>query len=240
MKKILDFIQSVLLILFIIFLFVVLPGGYIIMAICGLIKNPRGLVELIAIAMICASIFFAYKYYKNLIDKKVRERASWWLAKDSSDILAYIQKECVGIESEYLITNEFERKTALEIISAFQEESKTKFIKGYYTVNREYAKMRFSEYFMLYFEQFLAEHDEYNFNGNRLYIEKSRERYGEDSYDVEVKCTITDYGMVFRKLHHMAVWFCEKSTYLNKYNDYYSNGLKEILDTKEITFWYHC
>ena len=238
MKKFLDCIQSVLLILFIIFLFVVLPGGYIIMAICGLIKNPRGLVELFVIAMICAAVFFAYKYYKNLIDKKVRERASWWLAKDSSDILAYIQKECVGIESEYLITNEFERKTAFEIISIFQEESKEKFIKGYYTVNREYAKMKFSEYFMLYFEQFLAEHSKDCFNGNPLYIEKSRERYDCGSYDS--KCVITDYGMVYRKLHFMSVWFCEKSTYLNRYNDYYSNRLKEELDTKEITFSYYC
>ncbi len=237
MKKLFDRVQGVLTILFIIFLFVIMPGSFCIVVIVNLIKEPRIIVELIVVAMICSSIFFAYKYYMNLIDKKVRERASWWLAEDASKILAYIQKECVGIESEYLITNEFERKTALEIISAFQEESKTKFIKGYYTVNREYAKMKFSEYFMLYFERFLAEHKSYCFNDNRMYIEKSRERY--ENGDYVAKCAITDYGIVYRKLHYMSVWFCEGSTCLNRNNDYYSNGLKKELDSKEITLYYH-
>ena len=189
-----------------------------------------------------ALLFLGYRCYKDYIKKEIRDRASWWLTEDGATMLDYIQNKCVKdmIENTYLVTSEEECKIAYEIISVFQEESKEKFLKGYYSVDYKYFKMNYSEYFMFFLEKFLNEHNDYCFNDNRMYIEVSRENCDYSYYS---KCTITDYGMVYNKIQYMAVMFCEKSTRLKGDKDFYSSGvhsggIKKELDTKETTFWH--
>jgi hypothetical protein len=239
-KKFLDWIQSALLILFIIFLFVVMPVGYIIMAICGLIKNPRGFVELIVIAMICGAIFLVYKCYKLYIGKKVQDRSIWWLLSGSREVLEEMRTTCalypIYIEKQYLISCDSEMQIAREIIEVFQEQSKYLCyrLEGTY----KNAKTPYCYFFMRCLSSFLDDKNNIYFNDNKMYVEKSRERREDAGSYYDVKHSITEYGMAYNKLRYMAHFYVDKIDSV-KYDHYhgYSEYVKEILDTQEITFF---
>lgn len=240
MKKFPDWIQSALLILFIIFLFVGLPGGYIIMAICGLVKNPRGVVELIVIAMSFGAIFLVYKCYKLYIDKKVQDRSIWWLLSGSREVLEKMRTTCalypINIEKQYLISRHSEMQIAREIIEVFQEHSKySRFrLEGTY----KNAKTPYCYFFMRCLSSFLDDKNNIYFNHNEMYVEKSRERREDAGSYYDVKHSITEYGMAYNKLRYMAHFYVDKIDSV-KYDHYhgYSEYVKEILDTQEITFF---
>lgn len=188
------------------------------------------------IILLCA--FLVYKYYKSKIEEKVRCRISCWLTDSGYDLLDYIQNKCIReiIEDRYLITGESEQKIAIEIIEAYREEMKYRYVKRHYTINRDFAKMSYPEYFMYYLNLYLDNYNTYYFKGNMMYIEQSKRHYYGGVYIRE--CTPTDYGMVYRKLYYMALLFCEKSAYLNKDHNYSSEEIKKTFDTKQVTLWY--
>ena len=170
--------------------------------------------------------------YENYITMRAQDRIGWWVIEKSDNLLDYIRKKVIekGIDAKYLITDEFEKKVALEIIEIFQERHKELYLNC--SSNTKLARMKYSDVFVYYFEKFLDEHNDNYFNGNRMYIEKSRE-------GCKVEYNLTQYGVVYNKLRYIARFYCEKSTKLNKDNDYYSEGVKNVLDTGENTFYYH-
>lgn len=240
MKKFLDCVQSVLLILFIIFLFVVLPGGYIIMAICGMIKNPRGFVELIVIAMIFAAVFLVYKTYTLSVDKKVSGRESWWLLSSSyrvlEDAISVCQLNPIKIENEFLPLRDSEKAIAREIIGKFQEHSKDRPRQ----LKRTYknAKEPYLCFFMICLDSFLGDKNDVRFHGNEMYIEKSRERRDDAGSYYDITYSVTEYGMVYNKLRYMAQFYVDKINQVEyNLNSNYAESTKKILDIKEIHFF---
>ena len=243
MKKFLDCVQSVLLILFIIFLFIVLPGSYIIMAICGMIKNPRGFVELIVIAMICAAVFLVYKCYKLYIDKKVQDRSIWWLLSSGKEVLEKMQTTCalypINIEKQYLISRDSEMQIAREIIEVFQEQCKYLHFRLEGTYKN--AKTPYYYFFMRCLSSFLDDKNDdsfYGFCGNKMYVEKSRERHDDAGSYYKITYSLTEYGLVYNKLRYMACFYIDKINSA-RYDHYsgYSEHIKKILDTQETTFF---
>ena len=179
------------------------------------------------------------KGYENYINMRVQDRIGWWLIGDSINVLDYIQKKSIDlkIEEKYLITTESEKKIALEIIEKYQTKSRYLYLECSNFANIKLATMPHSDFFMYYLEKHLSEFDSCYYDENEMYVETSKEHYDNGSCDV--RCIITDYGMVFTKLKYMARFYCEKNSKLNKNNTYYSEGIKKELDTKEITFWHH-
>lgn len=181
------------------------------------------------VAIPCAMLVLRFSgWYENYIENKAQSRIGWWLLSSGKDMLYHIQNTCVGcIGTEYLI-KESEREIAFEIIEAFQANSK----HLYFNPNNKLARKTHSEVFMYYFEKYLNEHDNYYFNGNEMYVE-------EQNTNSVAKCSITEYGIVYTKLFYMALLFCEKNPKLNANNDYWSEGIKKKLDTKQTTFYHH-
>ena len=173
-------------------------------------------------------------WYKSYITMRVEDRIGWWLLSSGADMLDYIQNKCVSkyIDKEYLIREESDRKIAFEIIEAFQKKTKHLYLNCDSFANRKLARNTYSEFFMYYYEKYLDEHDDYYFKGNRMYVEQAKENGC-------AKCSITEYGVVYNKLLYMARLFCERSPKLNKNNDYWSEGIKNKLDTKETTFYFY-
>lgn len=200
--------------------------------------NVLSLAVLSVYFFLCVILYLAYKCYKYHMAEKVRNRLSWWLTEDSLELLDYIQVKCIGemVEPQYLITSETDRKVAIEIIDAFREKTKLVYIKEQYTVIRKFSNMSYPEYFMYRLEAFLSEYNDYYFNGNRMYIETSTKYYDDNHLSYAVKCQITEYGMVFKKLQYMSLLFCENSVYLNANFDYYSEGTKKAINSKEAIF----
>jgi len=198
--------------------------------------------SLVLYGLILLGAFFAYKYYNNYyINKKVRDRIGWWLTEKPHNILDYLQNKCLKgtIDAQYMITEQSEQEIAHEIIKLYQEETKDIYIKEHYAVNRRFAKMDYSEYFAYFFERYLGKHDKPFFNGNRMYIEISREYFDDNHTSYDTKYKLTDYGVVYYKMYYMSRLFCEKSVYINERCDYHSAGLKEVIDTREVVFWTH-
>lgn len=169
--------------------------------------------------------------YKTM---RFQDRIGWWLLSSGADMLDYIQNKCVSkyIDKEYLIREESDRKIAFEIIEAFQTDTKHLYLECGSLTNSKLLRLTYSEFFMYYFEKYLDERGDYYFEGNRMYIEETKENSC-------AKCSITEYGMVYNKLLYMARLFCEISPKLNKNNDYWSEGIKNKLDTKETTFYFY-
>lgn len=188
------------------------------------------------------------EWYKSYIDAQVRARIGWWSIGKSSDAFDYIQRICkdLNIEERYLIKTEDEKEIALDIVAKFQEYGKYLYSHSSDFASAKLARRKYSDFFMRYFEHYLDEHDSYYFKDNKMYIETSRKYYSENvtSYSsYESTCTMTQYGVVYNKLHYMAILFCEKSPVLSKGYYYYSDGKKTTLDqaleSKEILFIHH-
>ena len=177
------------------------------------------------------------EWYKDYITMRVRNRIGWWVIDDASKVFSYMQRTCkkLNIEEKYLINSEVEKKIAFEIIDIYQQHSKDWYLSC--SDNFKLAIMPYNDFFMYYFEKFLSEQNGRYFNESKMYIEISRERFENGSY--ESKCSITEYGVVYNKLHYMTHLYCERSSKLNKNNNFYSAGIKEILDKQQITFWHH-
>lgn len=168
-----------------------------------------------------------YEKYKTM---KAQDRIGWWLLSSSKDILDFIQNKCIRdyIGTDYLIEKEADFLIALEIIEVFKVDSK----HLYFESNSELTRMTYAETFMYYFEKYLDEHNDYYFNGKKMYIEETKTNN-------KAECSITEYGIVYNKLFYMSRLFCEKSPKLNKNNIYWSEGRKKVLDTCQTTFYYH-
>lgn len=173
-------------------------------------------------------------WYENYITIKVKSLIGWWLLSSGADMLDYIQNRCVSkyIGTGYLIQQESDKKIAFEIIEAFQKDTKYLYLECNRFANSKLARKTYSDFFMYYFEKYLDEHNDYYFKENRMYVEETKENSC-------AKCSITEYGMVYNKLFYMARLFCERSSKLNKNNDYWSEEIKKKLDTKETTFYFH-
>ena len=168
---------------------------------------------------------------------RVRDRIGWWVIDDSPKVLDYMQRICnnLNIKEKYSIKSEVEKKIAFEIIDAYRQHCKDWYLNC--SDNFRLAIMSYPDFFMYYFEKFLSEQNDRYFNESRMYIEISRERFENGSY--ESKRSVTEYGVVCNKLHFMTHLYCEKSPKLNKNNNYYSEGIQKVLDTHEVTFWCH-
>ena len=71
-----------------------------------------------------------------------------------------------------------------------------------------------------------------------MYIEKSRERRDDAGSYYSIKYSLTEYGIVYNKLRYMALFYVDKLNKVKyKRDSNYSEPIKKILDTQEITFF---
>lgn len=180
-------------------------------------------------------------WYDDYLDARVKARIGWWLLSSSREVLDAMQSMCrlypIEIEPKYLISSAAEAEIARSIIGKFQEERKQLY---FIEATREKAKTPYRYLLMFYLNSFLDDKCDICFDGNKMYIEKSRERHDNAGSYYTIKYDVTDYGMVYNKLHYMARFYCEKIENKAKKTDirYYSSHLiKKILDTQETTFY---
>lgn len=179
---------------------------------------------------------------ENYIKTSVESRIGWWLLSSSKEVLDKMQSICrlypIDIETKYLISSASEAEIARSIIEKFQEHSKYLYFN--IEATKEKAKTPYHYFLMHYLNSFLDKKDDICFDGNKMYIEKSRERRDNAGSYYTIKYDVTDYGMVYNKLRYMARFYCEGIENKLKKTDirYYSSDLiKKILDTQETTFY---
>ena len=173
-------------------------------------------------------------WYKNYKEMKANDRIGWWIISPAEDVLDYIRRICAkeNVGTEHLTLKGDELEMAIDIIKVFQEDSKKIYLACSGFPSKRLERLRISEFFMCYFESFLSEHEVFNyFNDKQIYVVARIEKGIE-------RCPVTEYGMVYYKLFYVARLFCEKSKKLNKNYDYWSDGIKKILDTKERIFYH--
>lgn len=180
------------------------------------------------------------KWYKDGIEARVQSRIGWWLIYDGEQVLDEMRISCVclDIDKNYLLLSASEREIASKIIENFQEQKKHLYF--HIDATLEKAKTPYHYFLMYHLSSFLDKKDDISFEGNQMYIEKSRERHDNAGSYYTIKYDVTDYGMVYNKLRYMARFYCEEIENKAKKTDirYYSSDLiKKILDTQETTFY---
>ena len=63
-----------------------------------------------------------------------------------------------------------------------------------------------------------------------LYAEKSKDEH-------TTTYSLSDIGTVYYKLWYLVLIYCVNNKKLNKYNDYYSDGVKKIIEENHIYFY---
>lgn len=178
---------------------------------------------------------------EDYIKTSVESRIGWWLLSSSEKVLYEMQFRCqllpIEIEPKYLISSA-EAEIACSIIEKFQGHSQYLYFN--IEATKEKAKAPYCYLLMHYLSSFLDDKNDINFDRNKMYIEKSRERHDNAGSYYTIKYDVTDYGMVYNKLRYMARFYCEGIENKLKKTDirYYSSDLiKKILDTQENTFY---
>lgn len=179
---------------------------------------------------------------KDYFKTSVESRIGWWLLSSSNEVLETMQSICrygrIDIDPKYLLSSSSEIEIARSIIEKFQEQSKYLYFN--IDATKKNATTPYYYFFMHYLNSFLDKKDDTCFDGNKMYIEKSRERCVNAGSYYSINYDVTNYGMVYNKLRYMARFYCEGiKNKINKTNiRYYSSDLiKKILDTQETTFW---
>lgn len=183
------------------------------------------------------------EWNKEGIKARVESRIGWWLISNSEQVLDEMRISCkllpTEIEPKYLISSAAEAEIARSIIEKFQEHSKYLYFN--IEATKEKAKTPYCYLLMFYLNSFLDDKDDIRFDGNKMYIEKSRERRDNAGSYYTIKYDVTDYGMVYNKLCYMARFYCEgihnKIKKTSNIHYFSSDLIKKILDTQETTFY---
>ena len=186
------------------------------------------------------------EWYKDGIEARVQSRIGWWLIYDGDQVLDEMQKSCdrLDIDKKYLLASASEIEMASKIIENFQEKKKYLYFNIDATIKN--AKTPYHYFLMYHLSSFLDDKNDICFDGNKMYIEISRERHdiAASSYCAAtsyytINYSLTEYGMVYNKLRYMAKFYCEQMrNKINKTNfHHYSEGVKKILDTQENIFY---
>lgn len=193
--------------------------------------------------MIFSSVVYINHWGEDYIKMSVESRIGWWLLASSEKVLYEMELRCklypIEIEPKYLISSAAEAKIARSIIEKFQEHSQYLYFN--IEATKEKAKTPYCYLLMQYLSSFLDDKDDICFDGNKMYIEKSRERRDNAGSYYTIKYDVTDYGMVYNKLCYMARFYCEgihnKIKKTNNIHYFSSDLIKKILDTQETTFY---
>jgi hypothetical protein len=189
---------------------------------------------IVAVPLACLGIHISV-WNKDSLQARVKARVGWWLIDSSEEVLNEMRFicKCFDIEPQYLLSSAAEIKIASEIIKEFQEHSK--YLYDQLEGTKKNATTPYHYFYMYYLKSFLDDNNGRYSDFDKKYIEKSRERRDNAGSYYSIKYSLTEYGIAYNKLRYMARFYLEKS---NKQNvNYYSDGIKKILDTQEITFF---
>ena len=189
---------------------------------------------IVAVLLTCLVIHIS-GWHKNSLQARVQARIGWWLIYGSVEVLDKMRSICrhFDIEPRYLLSSASETEIASEIIEEFQRRSKYLYDQLDSTIKN--ATTSYYYFLMHYLNSFLDDNSGRYCDFNKKYIEKSRERCDNAGSYYSIKYSLTEYGIVYNKLRYMARFYLEKCN--NKNNNYYSDDIKKILDTQEITFF---
>lgn len=187
-------------------------------------------------------IIHVYGWYEDYLKTSVESRIGWWLLSNSNEVLQTMQSICrygrIDIDPKYLLSSSSEMEIARSIIEKFQEQSKYLYFN--IDATKKNATTPYYYFFMHYLNSFLDNKNDVSFDGNKMYVEKLRERRDDAGSYFSIKYSLTEYGIVYNKLHYMARFYCEGIKNKNNKTNirhYSSDLIKKILDTHETTFY---
>lgn len=159
--------------------------------------------------------------------KEVRDR----------ELYEYIEKEqCeLNVEKKFCIdfSNEKEKDFVCKILNIHKQNKIESFFYNSLTKDKALYQLNYLEYYMFGLQGFLKENVHNEFNNILLY--KFFRKDG--SYTTH---KLTDYGVIYQKLYYITTLFCvnnENIKPLFTNSTHTLNGIKENLESGEITFW---
>ena len=184
--------------------------------------------------MICfVPKFYTYTQKENL-KNKVSTCVQGYIGGHSSavDLLHNTQHQ-LNIPSQHRLFRS-ENDPVTEILNLYRKDLNAKFLNNTLLHTRYITKMNDTEYFFFTFYNFFYNHScDTDLGKNEILTLKHKENGAHGRYDAEY--TLTDFGVIFYKLYHLALSYCETNSHINQNNFRGSDGIKSILDTQKVT-----
>lgn len=201
------------------------------------------------ICILVMVIIVALRRIKELSSQlKMRDLVSWSVSKGDHircnlPLFSYIANAQIhlNIPQEYRISGDEEWGYAKDILLEYQKDLSQLYITGCIStkiLEGKYAVMG-EDYFMFSLQSFLADHLcdskflEYSMRDERLEY-KEYGSWGRQLYDATY--SLTDFSVVYNKMHYISYLFCKNNESINKNGEYFHNErfIKERLDTGKI------
>ena len=181
-----------------------------------------------------------------------KENAAWLICKQRDftvgereyDYLSYVlsaQKQ-TKLNEKYHIKTEEEKEMAREILDEFRDEIIFQYFYGKlsFPKNEKLSKLKYRPFsnedlLIINLEDFLSENSGKSYIGNNKMHEKSLYKYENGSHFGDYQYQLSDFGIVFFKLHYITNLYCQQSKTIFRLN--YIDSIKKNLDTQEI--WLH-
>lgn len=185
-------------------------------------------------------IFLFSKLMEFYRDRSLRELVAWsvtggagiplWSEISNAQIKHKLSKE-------YCIAGDEEWGYAKEIIDAYRKDLIHSYFEGHLKVIKSKYVIRGADYFMLALYAFLSDHQcDYKFLGHDMRKERLEYyRYGDSSPLFDATYALTDFAIVFHKMHYITYIYCKTNDALRDFvPEWNEKNLKEILDTRQI------
>ena len=206
--------------------------------------------------LVLFAVVAAYKWLELSRMKELRELVAWSVTggyHPPSGVNSYdrelwtailVAQHQLSIPKEYWIDEKEDFEICHEIIKEYQADIARKYfldqlslIKSKYRVSRE-------DYFMVSFYNFLTKRECYDeVVGHAMHKERiAYTDYGYGNYDATY--LLSDFGYVYHKLLYTTFCYCKNSKVINDEPQYAlgedrENGIRTVLDTKQLGIWCH-
>ena len=188
-------------------------------------------------------IYLQKKYKRNLFDKvqwiatkSFEDSNSYIIVRDN--LFEYIEQAqfSLNVEENFCIdfSNEQEKDFICKILDIHKQNIIDSFFRNSLTKHKDYYNLNNLEYYMFHLMNFLEKNERRDkFNEKVLY-----EFFHKD--EVYRTYKLTDYGISYQKLYYITFLFCannEKTKLLLDNANHTLNGIKKIIETREIQYW---
>lgn len=183
------------------------------------------------------------KWHEASQERSLRTLVGWSTSSDNHircnlALSAYIYKAQIRLLENYRISGDEERKAVNEILEEYRKNLVQAYFAGKLSIPKSKYVVQGQDYFMFALYAFLSDHQcDYEFLGHDMHKERiSYKSYGSAfNSGFDATYSLTDFAVVFHKMHYIAYMYCRGSEILKNYVPAWNEEkLKEILDTKQI------
>ena len=186
-------------------------------------------------------VFLFSKLRELYRDRTLRDLVAWSVnGGDGLPLWAEISNAQIkqNLSMEYCISGDEEWAYVKEVIDEYRQDLMRAYFKGRLYVIKSKYRIRGVDYFMFALYAFLSDHQcDYEFLCHDLHKERiSYKSYGSAfSAGSDATYTLTDFAMVFHKMHYITYMYCRGNDILKDFvPGWNEKNLREILDTKQI------